>query len=169
MSNSLIQRPLVRWDGFCLRLDLDILEQVAARELPARTDAVREIAVTGTGERLEIGVSLAIKGLPTRVAARVDEVRLYRRFLGLRVAALRGPLGVPVPLSLVAFVLRRFAPGLATLDADDGILLVDLRRWLPEGIQVEIRSVRCQGRMLEIELASGSVAPVFGSRLATPG
>jgi len=168
VSTNLIQRPLARWDGFCLRLDLDMLELLAARELPARTEAVRGVRVAGEGERLEFVVTIAIKGLPAKVAARVDEIRVYRRFLGLRIASLRGPLGVPVPLGLVAMALRRFGPDFVTLDTDDGILLVDLRRWLPDGVQIEIRGVRCLGRTLEIELASGSVAPVFGAIFSRP-
>jgi len=64
--------------------------------------------------------------------------------------------------------LRRFGPDFVTLDTDDGILLVDLRRWLPDGVQIEIRGVRCLGRTLEIELASGSVAPVFGAIFSRP-
>lgn len=151
-------RPLVQWDGFTVRVDLDVLELAANRELPRRVPHLEELHVAGDGERLEVEVRLAWQGLPARVAAAVSEVKLYRRFLGCRVESLRGPLGVPIPLELASAAVRRFAPGFVRLDAADRILLVDLRDRLPEGLRLEVGAVRVVGRALEVELAPGALS-----------
>jgi len=56
-----------------------------------------------------------------------------------------------VPLGLVAAALRRAAPDLLRLDADDAILLVDLREKLPSEVSVGVRDVRCEGRWLHLD------------------
>jgi len=40
-------------------------------------------------------------------------------------------------------------------------LLVDLRAFLPEGLEVRVRDVHCEGRWVCVELAGGSVAAVL--------
>jgi hypothetical protein len=161
MSTELAARPLVAWDAFSLRLDLDMLEYALRRLLPRYTEAIRAVRLAGAGDELEIRVDVAFKGLPARLAARVSELRLRRGFLGCRVERVRGPLGVPVPLGLVAAALRRAAPDLLRLDADDAILLVDLREKLPSEVSVGVRDVRCEGRWLHLDLAPGALTPRF--------
>jgi hypothetical protein len=48
-----------------------------------------------------------------------------------------------------------------SFDPGDRILLVDLRRFLPEGLEVRVKDVRCEGRWVCVELAGGSVAAVL--------
>ena len=161
MSTELAARPLLAWDPFSLRLDLDMLEYAVGRLLPRYTEGIRAVHIAGEGDVLEIRFDVAVKGLPARVTARVSELRLRRGFLGCRVERLRGPLGVPVPLGLLAMVLRRAAPDLLRLDSDDAILLVDLRQHLPNEVSVGLRDVRCEGRWLHLDLAPGALTPRF--------
>jgi hypothetical protein len=161
MSSELAARPLVAWDAFSLRLDLDMLEYALARLLPRYTQGIRAVRLAGEGDALEIRVDVAFKGLPARLAARLAELRLRRGFLGCRIERLRGPLGVPVPLGLLAMALRRAAPHLLRLDPDDAILLVDLREHLPNEVSVGVRDVRCEGRWLHVDLAPGALTPRF--------
>lgn len=163
MSSELALRPLVTWDGFSLRVDLDMVELVANRELANRVPAVRRISVKGDGEELEIRLEAAWKGLPAHLTARVSELRLHRRFFGCRLESLRGPLGLPLPAALAGTVARLLAPDLLRFDADDRILLLDLRRHLPEGLEVRISDVRCEGRWLTVEFAGGSVAALLAA------
>lgn len=159
MSSSLQPRPLVTWDAFTLRLDLDMLELWLNRELPPKVDAIERLRVGGDGEFVELSVDLELKGFPARVTARLRDLRLYRRFVGAFVESVHGPLGIPLPIGIVAHFLDKVPAGLVRLDEDDRILLVDLQRWLPAGIDVRVRGARCVGRWLELELAPGSVAP----------
>ncbi len=161
MSSNLAKRPLVRWDGFTLRIDLDMVELVANRELARRVPLLRRLEVTGEGDELEFHIEAAWQGLPARVSARVRELRLHRRILGCRVEGLRGPLGIPLPVALVGAIVRRMGQGLVRFDPEDRIVLVNLARLLPEGLEVSVKDVRCQDRWLCVELAGGSVAAVL--------
>jgi len=154
-------RPLVRWDGFTIRLDLDMAETIADRELARRGSAVRHLEIGGEGDELELRVVASWRGFPAQVSARVGELRLHRRFFGCRVVALHGPMGVPLPAKLLGALVRRFGQGLVSFDPEDRILLVDLRRHLPEGLEVRVREVRCRDRWLCVDLAGGSVAAVL--------
>ncbi len=163
MTSELALRPLVRWDGFALQVDLDMVELIANRELARHDSAVRHVGLTGEGETLEIHLEAALKGVPARLSASVSELRVHRRFFGCRVEALHGPFGLPLPIGLAGTVARRLAPDLLRFDPEDHILLVDLRGFLPEGLEVRVADVRCAGRWLSVELAGGSVATVLAA------
>ncbi len=158
MSSSLLPRPLLTWEEFCLRIDLDILELWLNRTVAGKTGALREFRFAGTGGDIELRVKVAVDGFPAWLTARLSELRIYKAMLGGRVDRVGGPLGIPVPISLVASLLRRHAARWARLDADDRILLVDLRRWLPASLHLHVQEVRCNGRWLELELSPGSFA-----------
>ena len=158
MESTLLPRPLVTWEQFCLRIDLDVLELWLNRELAGKVEALREIRFGGEGDALEVRVRVAVEGFPARIAVRLGELRVYRSMLGCQVLSVTGPLGVRVPIVLVASLLRRFAARWASLDAGDRILLVDLRRWLPAALHLHLQDARCNGRWLELELAPGSFA-----------
>lgn len=159
MNAPLIPRPLLSWDGFAVRCDLDLLERLANRELPRRVAALREVRIGGAGSSLEITARLAWQGLPAQLSATVTELRVYRRFLGCRVESVRGPLGMPLPVSVVAAVLRRVVPRLVRLDPADRILLVDLREWLPPAVELGVAGATVTGRVLEVCFAPGSLSP----------
>jgi hypothetical protein len=163
MASELALRPLVKWDGFALQVDLDMVELIATRELARRASAIRRVGVTGEGEVLQIHLEVALKGLPARISANLSELRLHRRFFGCRIKALHGPFGIPLPIGLAGVLARHLAPELLRFDPDDRILLVDVRRFLPDGLEVRISDVRCVGRWLTVELAGGSVAAVLAA------
>lgn len=169
MSTDLVPRALLRWDGFTLRVDLDVLESMARRLLAEKAPWLELGRIGGAGSVLEIELASRWQVFRFAGTVRFSELRLHRRFLGLRVEALRGPLSLPVPLGLVASLLRKYAGGLVRLDPDDQIVLVDLRPHLPAGLEVRIAEVRCQGRWLEIDVAPGAVAAALTSRLAGQG
>jgi hypothetical protein len=158
MGSSLLPRPLLTWEEFCLRIDLDILELWLNRSVAGKSGALRELRFAGAGEVLELRAKVAVDGLPAWVSARVSELRVYKATVGGRVDRIAGPMGIPLPISLVAALLRRHAAQWASLDADDRILLVDLRRWLPASLHLHVLEVRCTGRWLELELAPGTFA-----------
>jgi hypothetical protein len=159
MSSSLVPRPLLTWDAFTMRLDLDMLEVLLNRELPPKVDEIERLRVGGDGEIVELSADLELKGFPARVTVRLRDLRLYRRFVGAFVESVHGPLGIRLPIGIVAHFVEKVPGGLVRLDEDDRILLIDLQRWLPLGIDVRVGGVRCVGRWLELDLAPGSVAP----------
>ncbi len=167
VGSELVPRALLRWDGFSLRIDLDMLELQARRVLAERAPWLELRRVGGQGDAVEVEVVAAWHGFHFAGTLQLSELRLRRRFLGCRVDAVRGPMSAPLPLGLIATLLRKYTEGLLQLDTGDRILLVDLRQHLPAGVEVGIAGVRCQGRWLELEVAPGSVAAAFTSRFTS--
>lgn len=160
MDSAPALRPLLSWDGLVVRLDLAQLHAVANRELPARLEALRRVGLRGLPDGdLALEVAFAWKGLPGAVSLRMREVKIVHRFFGCQVVAVRGPLGVPLPASTVASILQRLLPGKVQYDAGDGVFLLDLREWLPEGLDVSVRQVYCSARSVELVLGHGSLRP----------
>jgi hypothetical protein len=157
---------MLRWDGFSLHVDLDMVELLAGREIKERAPELKEIHLSGADEELTVHGEARWHGIPLRFALRLGELRVRRRFFGCRLDTVKGPLGAPVPGKLLASLAQRFGQGLVVFDPADRILLVDLRRFIPAGIEVRIARVLCLGRWLEIELAPGSLATSLTDRLA---
>ncbi|MFH1177951.1 MAG: hypothetical protein V1750_11135, partial [Acidobacteriota bacterium] len=131
MEFPLVPRSLLTWDQLGIRLDLDLIEGWLNHEVLREVEAIRELRLAGSGDLLELRVKVAWEGLPAWLSAKLTELRLYKGFLGCRVESVRGPLGVPVPIAIVARLVHRFAARYVQLGVEDRLLLVDLRRWLP--------------------------------------
>jgi len=157
--SSLVRRPLVRWDGLVFRVDLDMVEVLFARELRTHDAPVRRLQLGGMGEVVRVDLELTLKGFPARIAAELEEIRIYRGFLGCRVRSLRGPMNLPIPLSLAAWGLARAGHPDIRLDTEDGVLLVDIRRRLPSILDLHLSSVQVVARELRLSLGPGRLFP----------
>ena len=166
MSSTLSPRPLLRWDGFGLHLDLDMVELLANRELARRAPTLHDLRLAGDGEEVEISGVATWRGMPLAFCVRLAELRLHRRCFGCRVARARGPMGAPLPVGVLGSLAQRHGQGMVHFDAGGRVLLVDLRRFIPEGIELRIARVECLGRWLQVDLAPGSVATVLSAHLA---
>jgi hypothetical protein len=158
-------RPLLSWDPIVLRFDLDALQLVANQQLTARGATLHNVRVDGRADGLVLRGLLRLKGLPTPLAVRMSDLRLYRRFFGCRLASLRGPLGLPLPLGVLVSVLDGLGKGHVRFAADDRILTVDLRDWLPPGLDLAVTEVRCLERRLIVAVASGTWTPTTADLL----
>jgi hypothetical protein len=161
MEFPLVPRSLLTWDQFGLRLDLDLLEGWLNHEILREVEAIRELRLAGSGDLLELRVKVAWEGLPAWLAVRLTELRLYKGFLGCRLEAVHGPLSLPVPITLVARLVKRFAARYLRLGVEDRMLLVDLRRWLPAWLHLRVQDARCEGRFLALEVSPGGVGASF--------
>lgn len=158
MSTALAVRPLASWNAFTVRLDRDLLLLFAKRALAKRAPELRDLDLTGHGDRLLVQGRAAVGGVSVRFSLEVEEIRFKGGFLGFRLGALRGPLGISLPRFLVG-VVSRHLPFPAHWDGADRILLFDLRRVLPEGFDIEVRDVRMVANTLEIHLGPGRLTP----------
>lgn len=154
-------RSLLTWDEFGIRLDLDLIEGWLNHEVLREVEAIRELHLAGSGDLLELRVKVAWEGLPAWLSVRLTELRIYKGHLGCRVEAVRGPLAVPVPITMVARLVQRYASRWVRLGVEDRVLLVDLRRWLPGWLHLYVQDARCEGRFLALEIAPGGVSASF--------
>jgi len=158
--------PLARWDGLHLALDLDHVEQLANEFLSSR-DELGDLRLKGRGDALAVEVMVVWRGVPARVGLEVEEVRLRHRHLGFRMRRLRALGGVPVPRSAVELALKAFDSPLLKVFFGQGIVVFDLRQWLPEELRLEVLTVQATARSLHVWFGPGALSnlPQKGSRL----
>jgi hypothetical protein len=164
--HNLLSPPLARWDGLHLALDLGLLERHLNELLSARED-IRDLSLRGEGDALAAEVTVVWKGVPARVGIELAEIRLRHRHIGFRMRRLRALGGIPVPRSAVELALHAFDSPLLKVFPGHGIVVVDLRQWLPEELMLEVVTVQGTARSLHIWFGPGSLAnlPQMGPRL----
>jgi len=138
---------------------MDMAELWLNRALARDGSGLRRLHVEGAGDMFEVRLDTAWRGFHTHVRVRLTELRLHRRFVGCRVAAVSGPMGIRLPVSVVGRVARELGRGHLRFYPDDGIVILDLREVLPEGFDLRVRGVVCRDRRLSLELGGGSWSP----------
>ena len=154
MTDYLLSPPLARWDGLHLTLDLARVER-HLNELLSSSDAIGDLSLRGEGDALAVEATVTWKGIPARVGLELAEIRLRYRHLGFRMRKLRALGGVPVPRAAVELALRSLESPLLRVFPGQGIVVIDLRKWLPEELHLRILTVQGTARSLAVWLASG--------------
>jgi hypothetical protein len=164
--DEMLSPPFARWDGLHLAIDLDHAERLANEFLSSR-DELRDLALKGRGDALAAEVTVVWKGVPARVGLEIAEIRLRHRHLGFRMRRLRALARVPVPRSAAELALKAFDSPLLRVFLGQGIVVVDLRQWLPDELKLEVLTVQGTGRSLHVWFGPGSLAnlPQRGPRL----
>lgn len=167
MNATASLQPLISWDDFTVRLDVVQLHAWANREIPGRVQALKRLGLKGFPDGdLLLQVGFAWKGVPGTVAVRLRNAKVMHGFFGCQLVGVEGPLGVPLPVASAASLLKRVLPGKVQYDSTDGVLLLDLREWLPAGLALAVRRIHCGSESLELVFGPGSFAPRL-PRLAT--
>ncbi|MCD4749754.1 MAG: hypothetical protein K8R59_10310 [Thermoanaerobaculales bacterium] len=155
--------PLVRWDGLHLVVHLPAVEELL-REKLANVDVLTDPRLSGGGDVIQLTVSVRWKGVVSRVKVEVHEVRLRLRRFGFRLGRLRVLGGVPVPRRALELALRKAAPDLIQVIRGTGIVVVDLRKWIPQEVYLRVVAVQVIGRTIHFWLAPGSVTELPSRR-----
>ena len=166
---NLLSPPLAGWDGLHLTLDLDQMERLLNEFLSTRGN-LRDLTIRGAGNGIAAEVTVVWKGVPARVGLEVAEIRLRHHHIGFRMRKIRALGGVPVPRTAVAFALQAFDSPILSVFPGDGIVVVDLREWVPEELILQVLTVQGTSRSLHIWFGSGSLRnlPGKGPRLLPP-
>jgi len=148
--------PLVRWDPVRLTLSLDRLED-HLRRASAGAESIRDPRLGGAGDVLEVEGLVPVAGARVRVRVELAELRLRRGFCGGRVRAVRALGGVRVPRRPLLSAVERGLGAHGVVFASDGIVVLDLRRWLPAELRLTVVAVQLVGRTVELWLGSGAL------------
>jgi hypothetical protein len=70
--------------------------------------------------------------------------------------------GIPVPRSAIEFALKAFDSPLLKVFSGHGIVVVDLRQWLPEELMLRVLTVQGTSRSLHVWFGSGSLRNLPG-------
>ncbi len=163
MSSTLTPRTLARWDGLHLVLDLVLVEEHLVRLL-ADVEQVDGLALAGAGDALDVSVTIRWKGVRSRVALELAELKLRHRHLGFRMRRLRVYGGLPVPRAAVEAILESINNELITVFRGQGIVVIDLRPWLPPELDLKIVTVQATGSSLHLWFGAGGLRDVPGRR-----
>ena len=153
--------PLARWDGLHLVLDLTLVER-HLNELLRGNEKLQDLRLTGEGDALAAEITVMWKGIPARAGLELAEIRLRHRHLGLRMRRMRALGGVPVPRTAVEVALRALDSPLFTVFPGQGIVVIDLRTWLPDEVSLEVLTVQGAARTLSVWFGPGSLSDLPG-------
>lgn len=161
MLNDAPPKALVRWDGAHLVFDLRLLERHLQRRVE-RSDRVDDLRLIGQGDAVGLSATVIWKGLRTHVAVNVEEIRLRRRHLGFRLRRARVFGGLPVPVGAVEILIRELARDVATVFRGEGIVVLDLRRWIPPELELSVLTVQATEEALHLWLGPGDLRDLPG-------
>jgi len=156
MFADIFPSPLLRWDGVHFVLNLEMLERYLRAYVTAMEN-VRDLSLEGEGDAIRIRARVAYKGVSTSVRIDLAEIRLKHRHLGFRLRQPRALGGMPLPRRMVEQGLKSAGLDELTIVAGEGIVIVDLRRWIPEQVNFSIRTVQATERYIHLWLGPGSV------------
>jgi len=156
MFADIFPSPLLRWDGVHFVLNLEMLERYLCAYV-ASMENVRDLSLKGEGDALRIRARVAYKGVTTWVKIDLAEIRLKQRHLGFRLRQPRALGGMPLPRRLVEQGIRAAGLEQLTVVSGEGIVIIDLRRWIPEQVNFSIRTVQATERSIHLWLGPGSV------------
>jgi hypothetical protein len=156
-----LSSPLARWDGLHLVVDLELAERHLNRALSG-SDRMRDLSLRGAGDALEAEVSVVWKGVAARVGLELAEIRLHHRHIGFRMRRLRALGGIPVPRAAVELALQALESPIMRVFSGDGIVVIDLRRWLPTQLEVNVVAVQATLRSLHVWFGPGRLEDLPG-------
>ena len=161
VADSLLSSPLARWDGLHLVVDLERAGRHINRAV-AGSDRIRDIRLRGAGDAIETETTLVWKGVEARVGLQLAEIRLRHRHIGFRIRHVRALGGLPLPRAAVEFGLKALDSPLVKVFDGDGIVVIDLRRWLPPEVEVNVVTVQATHRSLHIWFGPGRLSDLPG-------
>ncbi len=162
MTTNLAPRTLARWDGLHLVLDLVLLEEHLVRLL-GDVETIDGVALAAADDALDVSATVRWKGVRSRVAVEIAELRLRHRHLGFRMRKLRVYGGLPVPRAAVEAILEGINNDLITVFRGKGIVVVDLRRWVPPELDLKIVTVQATESSLHLWFGAGGLRDLPGS------
>jgi hypothetical protein len=151
--------PLVRWDGLHLVLNMAMLEQ-RLHEMIRNVDVVEDVMLGGAGDAIRVLATIRYKGMHARVSFELAEVRLRYRYVGFRIRRVRALGKVPVPLTAIEVAIQRFAPDIVKAVHGHGIVVVDLRQWLPAELALSVLTVQATDQALHLWFGPGELGDI---------
>lgn len=148
--------PLLRWDGLHLAVSLPLLERHLEGYLGPSSNLQHPV-LGGEGDTLRLGATVRWRGVKVRVVLELAEFRLKHRRLGFRVQRVRTFGRLSLPRVGVEALLRAVAPSVVTVVRGQGIVLVDLRQWIPPNANLSLLTLQATEQSLHLWFGAGDL------------
>ena len=149
-------RPLLRWDGLHLVVDIETLEAHLRSWLDG-VETIESLRIGGEGDVIRLTAVVLWKSMRVPVQCDVAEVRLKNRHLGFRLRRVTAAGHFRAPLRLIETALASAENELVTVIKGQGIVLVDLRRWIAREALLSVLTVQLFGGAIHVWLGPGSL------------
>jgi hypothetical protein len=144
-----------------LVFNLQMVERYLRRQL-AGLEWLSDLHLVGAGDVIQVRGTVVWRRVRARAAVDLAEIRLRHRRLGFRLRRSRAPGRVPVPRGALEKALSAIDSEVLTVIRGHGILVVDLRQWIPPEVVLSVRAVQATDNYLHIWLGPGAVRDLPG-------
>jgi hypothetical protein len=145
---------LVEWDQLDLRVRGARAQQIVSEMIQRKQLPVSDLRLNFLDERLEVSAKIQ-KGLAIPVSFTVSTIGAMGSRLQIPLENVTTFGLVPVPKLLFRFVGAAGLPDGIRLDADNLVITVDLARFLPPFIDLEVQEIRIIPGGLAMRLGTG--------------
>jgi hypothetical protein len=144
----------VRWEGLVVILDATTLNTVVRKALE-RLPEFRNLLIEPENGRLGLTLKLKRRGVPIRLRSHLTSIRLKDGFLGFRVEDLFANGSLPIPNWLFRKAVDRLPEGATFFYPDERVVVINLNRFLPEDLLVNVREVLCENGEMRFVFGPG--------------
>ena len=126
-----------RWGPVTLSLDEATLN-AAARRLIGDIPELEALTVHASPGELSVSIVVRRFGVPLSARTALSQIRFKDGFLAFVLDRVEALSFIPIPDTIVRFLVKKAPPGLMTYDAADRILVVNAGAWTPSGLDLTL-------------------------------
>ncbi len=145
----------VRWRGLALTFDETTLNRLVARLSESIPD-LQDLKVHVRPGELSATLVVHRFGVPLSAKATLSQLRFKDGFLAFVLDKVQALSFIPIPDQLLSYLVQKAPPGLLTYYADDRIMVVNLSRWIPPGIDLSLERTVFEEGALTLQFGDGS-------------
>jgi hypothetical protein len=145
----------VRWHALALTFDEATLNRLVARLVDSIPD-LQDIKIHVSPGELSASLAVHRFGVPLSAKATLSQLRLKDGFLAFVLDKVQALSFIPIPDQLLSYLVQKAPRGLLTYYADDRIMVVNLSRWMPPGMDLSLDRTVFERGVLTLEFGDGS-------------
>ena len=126
-----------RWGPWTLSLDEATLT-VAARRLIDEIPELEDLEVHASPGELSVSIVARRFGIALSARTALSQIRFKDGFLAFVLDRVEALSFIPIPDAILRFLMKKAPSGLMTYDAADRILVVNVTRWIPPGVDLTL-------------------------------
>ena len=145
----------VRWRGLALTFDETTLNRLVARLSESIPD-LQDLKIHVRPGELSATLVVHRFGVPLSAKATLSQLRFKDGFLAFVLDKVQALSFIPIPDQLLSYLVQRAPRGLLTYYPDDRIMVVNLSRWIPPGIDLSLERTVFEDGALTLQFGDGS-------------